>query len=74
MSNYRPVSLLTSFSKIVEKLIYARLYVHINTNSILVHEQYGFRTHSSTEQAKFTLINSILTAMNNNLIVGGIFL
>jgi hypothetical protein len=42
-------------------------------NNILVHEQYGFRTHSSTEKAAFTLINSILTAMNNNLIVGGLF-
>jgi hypothetical protein len=42
-------------------------------NSILVHEQYGFRTHPSTEQAAFTLINSILTAMNNKLIAGGIF-
>jgi 2C-methyl-D-erythritol 2,4-cyclodiphosphate synthase len=42
-------------------------------NNILIHEQYVFRTHSSTEQAAFTLINSILTAMNNNQIVGGIF-
>jgi len=42
-------------------------------NNILVQEQYGFRTHSSTEQAAFTLINSILTAMNNNQMVGGIF-
>jgi hypothetical protein len=42
-------------------------------NSILVHEQYGFRTHSSTEKPTFTLINGILTVMNNNLIVGAIF-
>ena len=73
MSNYRPITLLTSLSKIVEKFIHARLYAHIDTNSILVHEQYGFRAHSSTEQAAFSLINSIWTAMNNNLIVGGIF-
>jgi hypothetical protein len=73
ISNYRPISLLTSFSKIFEKLIYARLHAHIDTNNILVQEQYGFRTHSSTEQAAFTLINSILTAMNNNQMVGGIF-
>jgi len=32
-----------------------------------------FWTHSSTQQAAFTLINSILTAMNNNQMVGGIF-
>jgi len=42
-------------------------------NNILVQEQYGFRTHSSTEQAVFTSMNSILTAMNNNQMVGGIF-
>jgi hypothetical protein len=39
----------------------------------LVNEQYGFRAHSSTEQATFSLINSILTATNYNLTVGGIF-
>jgi len=73
ISNYRPIYLLTSFSKIMEKLIYARLLAHIDKNSILVCKKYGFRTHSSTEKAVFTLINSILTAMNNTLIVGGIF-
>jgi hypothetical protein len=71
--NYRPISLLTSFSKIIEKLIYARLHAHIDMNNILVQEQYGFGTHSSTEQAAFTLINNILTAMNNNQMVGDIF-
>ena len=40
--NYRPISLLTSFSKVIEKLIYVRLLDHINTNCILVNEQYGF--------------------------------
>ena len=73
ISNYTPISLLTSFSMIVEKLIYVRLHEHIDTNSILLHEQHGFRTHSSTQQAAFSLINSILAAINNNLTVGGIF-
>ena len=42
-SNYRPVSLLTSFSKIIEKIIYVRLYRYLNANNILVKEQFGFR-------------------------------
>jgi hypothetical protein len=71
--NYRPISLLTSFSKVIEKLMYVRLLDHINTNCILVNEQYGFRTWSSTEQATFSLISNVLTAMNNNLKIGGIF-
>ena len=42
-------------------------------NNILVQEQFGFRMQHSTEQAAFSLISSILTAMDNNQIVGGIF-
>jgi hypothetical protein len=72
--NYRIIeSLLTSFSKVIEKLYYARLLDHININCILVNEEYGFRTRSSTEQDTFSLINNVLTAMNNNLKIGGIF-
>ena len=41
--NYRPISMLTSSSKIVEKVIFNRLYHHVNHNNILVHEQFGFR-------------------------------
>ena len=73
ISNNRPISLLTSFSKVFEKLMYNRLYTHIETNSILLQEQFGFRMQHLTEQAAFSLINSILMAMNNNQIVGGIF-
>jgi len=71
-ANYRPISLLTSFSKIFEKLIYSRLYKHICTKNIVVEEQYGFRINSSTEAASYDVINEILKAMNNRLSVGGI--
>ena len=73
ISNYRSMSLLTSFSKVFEKLIYNRLYTHIETNSILVQEQYGFRMQHLTEHAAFSLVNSILMAANNNQIFVGIF-
>jgi hypothetical protein len=61
---------LTTFSKIIEKLVYTRLISHIEDN-ILVSEQYGFRAHSSTEKAAFTFIDKILTALNNKCTVGG---
>jgi len=72
-SNYRPVSLLTSFSKIFEKVIYNRLYHHINNNHVLVNEQFGFRHASSTNIASCKLTKNKLTALNNKLLVGGIF-
>jgi hypothetical protein len=53
--------------------MYTRLITHIEANSLLVQEQYGFRSHSLIEKASSTLINNILTAMNNKLKVRGIF-
>jgi hypothetical protein len=70
MSNYRPISLLTSFSKIFETAIYNRLQFHIHSNNILAQEQNGFRTSSSTKLDIYNLINDILTALDNKLIGG----
>ena len=56
VTNYRPISLLTSFSKIFEKLIFTRLYKHLYTNGILAKEQYGFRSNSSTQNAAYDII------------------
>ena len=65
MSAYRPVSLLTSFSKIFEKVIYNRLLQHTKENNITVKDQYGFLNNSSTELAIFKLTNQILSHINN---------
>jgi hypothetical protein len=42
-TNYRPISLLTSFSKVFEKALYIRLTEHFNTNKLLVENQFDFR-------------------------------
>jgi hypothetical protein len=70
VSNYKPISLLTAFSKVFKKVIYARLYQHLSQNDILLTEQYGFRSNSSAELASFKLISEVLLAMNNKLTVG----
>jgi hypothetical protein len=64
MANYRLISLLTSFSKVLEQIIYERLLQHINVNNILVEEQFGFRPAISTDKASYQLISEILNAMN----------
>ena len=48
MSNYRPVSLLTQFSKVFEIVIYNGVQFHIHSYNILAREQYDFRTSIST--------------------------
>jgi hypothetical protein len=62
--------MLTSFSRIFEKVIFSRTYHH---NNILVNKQFGFRKESSTELASYNLINNILSALNNIPLVGGVF-
>jgi len=69
-SNYRPISLLTSFCKMFEKIIYTRPIRHLNHNHILVDEQFGFRTKSSTDLASYKIINYVLTSLNDRLLVG----
>jgi len=73
ISNYSPISLLPSFSKIFEKIIFRRLMYYFDHNKILANNQFGFRNNTSTELASYLLINKTLEALNNKLLVGGIF-
>ncbi|PNF20445.1 hypothetical protein B7P43_G08125 [Cryptotermes secundus] len=73
ISNYRPISLLTSFSKIFERVLFARLCHHLTNNNVLASEQFGFRPDSSTEKAINRLLDQILTALNVGQNVGVIF-
>jgi len=50
-TNYRPISLLTSFSKIFENSLYIRLTEHFNSNKLLAGNQFGFRKGVATEDA-----------------------
>ena len=57
--NYRPVSLLPQFSKILEKLFSGKLDVFIEKENILNESQYGFRSNRSTSMALLELIEEI---------------
>ena len=72
-SNYRPISLLTSFYKIIEKIIFKRLCNYLSDNNILVGDQCGFREKLSTETAIYTLLNNVLSSFDRRNIVGGLF-
>ena len=72
LSNYRPILLQTSHSRISEKVIYKRLDNCMISNNILATEQYGFRNNTSSENAIYQLTNNILKTLNNKCLVGGI--
>ena len=74
MVNYRPISLLISLSKLLEKIMYRRLYSYLESNSILYNSQYGFRSRRSCEQAITELVGYILQSKNRDEHCTGIFL
>ena len=54
-SNYRPISLLSNTKKIIEKLLYKRLYTFLDNKNIIYDLQFGFRQQYSTSLV-FSLI------------------
>ena len=74
MVNYRPISLLITLSKLLEKIMYRRLYSYLESNSILYNSQYGFCSQRSCEQAITELVGYILQSKNQNEHCAGIFL
>ena len=59
LSNYRPISVLSCFSKILERMIYNRLYQYLTENKILYPKQFGFQAGHSTEHAIVQLVDQI---------------
>ena len=72
--NYRPISLLMTMSKLLEKLMYKRVYAFINKYDILYKSQYGFCSHHLCEQAIQELLGKILQAREDGDQATSIFL
>lgn len=73
-TNYRPISILPSISKLLEKVIYARILDFINHHDILTPHQFGFRPKRSTYMAINDLYCKIANNLDNKLYTAGIFL
>ena len=74
VTNYRPISLLPQFSKILEKLFLTRINSFLWANNILSSSQYGFRTKLSTSLAVMELIEEITNATDNKKHAIGVFI
>ena len=73
-SNYRPISVLPPFSKILEKLLYNRLIGYLSEYNILSYNQFGFRKNHSTEYALALLYDKISCSIDNNEVTVGVFI
>ena len=72
-SNYRPISLLSIFSKIFETIVSSRLTSFLTKYNILYEHQYGFRSNHSTTLAVLDSVDEILTNLDKKHYVVGVF-
>ena len=72
-SNYRQISVLPCFSKILERIMYNRLYSYLTENNILFNKQFGFQADHSTEHALLELVDQISNTFNDKNYFLGIF-
>ena len=73
-TNYRPISILSQFSKILEKLFNLRFEKMIDANKILSDSQYGFRPGMSTVHAAAELVEQISSAIDSQSCCAGVFI
>ena len=74
ISNYRPISVLPAFSKVLERVVYDRLYNFLDKNMCLNPEQYGFRQSHSTDLALLKFYDRVSTALARREHVVGVFM
>ena len=74
MGNYRPISIVSVFSKIVEKIIKKRILDFVDRFVGMDAFQYGFTEKSSTLSTTLDLINTVMTELDNNKIVVSVFI
>lgn len=74
VSNYRPISVLPIFSKVLEKIIAARLTKFLDKHNVITNSQFGFRKGRSTEAALLSLKESIVQSIDSQKFALGLFI
>ena len=59
LENYQPISVIPCFSKVLEKIMYNRLYKHLKEKYILYKKQFGFQQKHTSEHAILQLIDQV---------------
>ena len=72
-SYHRPISLLSNLDKILEKLMYNKIYDFLEKSKLTYSLQFGFRQHYSTSYALLNLTESIMRALDEGNFTCGLF-
>ena len=72
--NYRPIFVLPCFSKILERIMYNRLYLHLTENNLLYNKQFGFQKEHSPDHAIVQLADQIHEIFDKNIYTVGAFI
>ena len=73
MTNYRPISILPCFSKMLERIMYNRLYKYLTKNNLLYCKHVGFEKGYSPEHAILQLVGQINESLEKNEFVLCVF-
>ena len=68
ISNSKPISFLPYVSKIIERLLYTRLYKYLKENNILYEKQFGFQSVYSTNDAIVQLVDKIFDSFEKKAV------
>lgn len=74
LGNYRPISLVSTFSKLMEKVVLSRIVDHLERNGIVLDKQHGFISNRSTSTALVSLVEDVIDKLEEGQTVMGIFL
>lgn len=74
LENYRPISLLSGFSKVIERIVGDKLLLYLNKFKIIEPFQHGFLKQRSVHTALEVFVDGIVSALDKKLVPVGIFI
>ena len=74
VDNYRPISLLSNLSKVLEKILHKRLYCFFSNQQVFFQNQFGFRLKRSTNDALVCILDFLQKEMDNGNFTYGVFI
>ena len=74
VSNYRPISILPVFSKVLERIMYNEVYNHLDSKGLIYEKQFGFQRSNSTEHVILQLTQDITSSFEKEEYILGVFI